>query len=57
LTGYVIGSTFKITDNMNIETIIKKGTNYNISKEYLDSKERGRVEFFYRLVSHQTAFL
>lgn len=45
MTGYVIGSTFKITDNMNIETIIKKGTNYNISKEYLDSKERGRVEF------------
>jgi 5-methylcytosine-specific restriction protein B len=30
---------------MNIETLIKKGTNYNISQEYLDSKERGRIEF------------
>jgi 5-methylcytosine-specific restriction protein B len=30
---------------MNIETLKEKGTTYNISQEYLDSKEKGRLEF------------
>ena len=30
---------------MSIETLKEKATTYNISQEYLDSKEKGRLEF------------
>jgi hypothetical protein len=30
---------------MSIETLKEKAKSYNISQEYLDSKEKGRLEF------------